>query len=283
MKKTFTTVLLLVLIASLSCRSGGLDQKKPDVYVAPTPLIAAIYEADLEEVQRLVANGADVNEENLSHGMPLMAAVQMGGRARKIKQFLIESGAHAGDLTEHYSEIENFSKHSGDYEKVEPIARMARLRRTTLVSRGPNTDMHELHMDEGAARALVNSNRTEMLKKGWFLFHIGLGKNIESGDVGIIHTQDKYAIIAFITKNNHNHRVVPFKTIRWLKELEKDEPFELRAVGESTLVLKFRNSIQDSALLERVNEVYPVADESGTESALHAEFVNDNSLLLAWE
>jgi hypothetical protein len=66
--------------------------------------------------------------------------------------------------------------------------------------------------------------------------------------LALLPTDDKYAALACLGRSADDR--VPFYT-RWLKELEREQPFELADRGPVTLKLRFPGGVRDPEKLAR--------------------------------
>jgi hypothetical protein len=82
---------LLLLAITVTCR-----KTRPYLRLAPPPLSVAVIRADIVAVSNLLANGADLNEQDPSHfgWTPLIAATYF--QYTNIVRYLLDAGADVG-------------------------------------------------------------------------------------------------------------------------------------------------------------------------------------------
>ena len=85
------TILLLVLAVSCAKRKVEIYPAGNNVSVSSTPLHRAAQNGNIEEVRRLLENGADVNAQANNGSTPLHAAAEEG--QREVVQLLLDGGA----------------------------------------------------------------------------------------------------------------------------------------------------------------------------------------------
>ena len=85
------TILLLVLAVSCAKRKIEIYPAGNNVSVSSTPLHRAAQNGNIEEVRRLLENGADVNAQANNGSTPLHAAAEKG--QREVVQLLLDRGA----------------------------------------------------------------------------------------------------------------------------------------------------------------------------------------------
>jgi hypothetical protein len=124
-----------------------------------------------------------------------------------------------------------------------------------------------------------------MLGKGGYLFFSRDLTRRNGPVLALLPTSDVYQVIAAVGTEGPNSKVHNEDLIAWLRELEKDQPFSITAVGTDFLEGKFTASIQDPfGLVRRINKLCPDGDEGPeTEKMQAAELQKTGRLFLWWD
>lgn len=85
--------LLLVFISTVSCTtsSNGIEGLSEGLSEELSPLMEAVEQGDIAEIQRLLDEGYDINETTKNGTTPVTYAVLLG--KREVVEFLIDNGA----------------------------------------------------------------------------------------------------------------------------------------------------------------------------------------------
>src|SRR5262249_58225268 len=86
---------------------------------------------------------------------------------------------------------------------------------------------------------LIDEAQEKFLRRGYYVVGAKLGIGTEF--LALLPTDDKYAVLACL--GPHAGGGVPFH-IRWLKELEQEQPFALAGAGYDTLMLRFPGPVR---------------------------------------
>ena len=134
---------------------------------------------------------------------------------------------------------------------------------------------------------LLRKAHGEFLARGFFLFRHdnNFGLDGRPDHVGLLPTTDKYAVIATLETNGVNYEIGTAGVIAWLKDLEREQPFVLTAVGLDHLEGHFTTPVRDpKALARRMYEFCPDIVQQGVGSvAKLADEVKKGTLYFWWD
>jgi len=114
--------------------------------------------------------------------------------------------------------------------------------------------------------AFLFKAHTNFLAKGCYLFRYDQSFNIggQPDKVGLLPTTDKYAVIAAMQTDGANADVYTADIIKWLKELESEQPFVLTGVGFDYLEGNFTAPLKDpKGLAKRMYRFCPDIVDQG--------------------
>jgi ankyrin repeat protein len=118
--------------------------------------------------------------------------------------------------------------------------------------------------------------QSEMLCRGAFVFAAhDAGDRVDR--VGILPTDDKYDVLAAIGTNGANYDRSTADVIRWLMELEQEQPFEITGVEEASVAGHFTRPIADpNALAKSMYKFCPdIVDQGVGDVAALAETLRE--------
>jgi hypothetical protein len=120
---------------------------------------------------------------------------------------------------------------------------------------------------EAKIEAILFKAHTNFLAKGCYLFRYHQSFNIggQPDKAGLLPTTDKYAVIAAMQTDGANADVYTADIIKWLKELEAEQPFVLTGVGFDYLEGNFTAPLKDPrGLARRMYKFCPDIVDQGT-------------------
>jgi hypothetical protein len=118
-----------------------------------------------------------------------------------------------------------------------------------------------------AIEPLLHKLHTEFLTKGFFLFryeqNFGIGGDPDK--VGLVPTDNKYDVVALMATSGNDFEVPNSGVIKWMKELERQQPFLLTGISYDHLEGAFTTPIRDAdGLAERMYQFCPDIVDQGT-------------------
>ncbi len=124
------------------------------------------------------------------------------------------------------------------------------------------------------------------LERGFFVYE--LGRNFGTGPekLCILPTGDKYDAIALHQTNGCNYGIGPGNVVRWLKELEVEQPFVLTCVAHDTLAGRFLTPVREpQRLAQRMYEFCcDIVDQGcGSVDILAERLASDDTLYFWWD
>jgi ankyrin repeat protein len=146
--------------------------------------------------------------------------------------------------------------------------------------------------DTGGVSFHVHSSKTvelgplqrECLAKGCYVFTPRVSHGDRVSALAALPTSDKYEAIAYMQTNGCNFGLGPGGIIKWLKKLEKEQPFVLTGIGHDFLDGSFTRPIKHpKALARRMYKFCPdIVDQGcGTVEAL-TEVLKEKRRLFFW-
>jgi len=119
---------------------------------------------------------------------------------------------------------------------------------------------------EAKTEAILFKAHTNFLAKGCYLFRYDQSFKIGGlpDKIGLLPTTDKYAVIAAMQTDGANANVYTADIIKWLKELEQEQPFVLTGVGFDYLEGNFTAPLKDPrGLAKRMYKFCPDIVDQG--------------------
>jgi ankyrin repeat protein len=122
---------------------------------------------------------------------------------------------------------------------------------------------------EEKVRAIVTDMQPRLLKRGYFAWNFGRGIGCGPAGqfVGLAPTADKYAVIAAVGTNGGNYEVYTPEILGFLRDMERDDPFQLVGCGGDFLDILFPQPVKDPrGLAERMYRLCSDMVEQGVGS-----------------
>jgi len=108
------------------------------------------------------------------------------------------------------------------------------------------------------ARQFVEQHQVEMRTLGAYLFHTRDLTDANGTAVAILPTVDMFRVVAAVGTEGPNSNVYNEDLIAWLRELQKDQPFDVTGLGADFFEGRFTTPIKDlEALVRRINAICP--------------------------
>jgi hypothetical protein len=99
------------------------------------------------------------------------------------------------------------------------------------------------------ARGLLAQNQARFRQSGTYLFLYERGFGIKPDVVGIAPTQDQFDLVRRVQTDAANYGHDNAAVIAWLRDLDRDEPFDLSGAGMDFVEGSFRNPVKNPASL----------------------------------
>jgi ankyrin repeat protein len=143
-------------------------------------------------------------------------------------------------------------------------------------------------VSEEMAELILSRHHAHFLDQGHFLFRCVSNHGIggQPDKLSLLPTADKYRVIEAMQTNGANCDVTNEDIIHWLKDLEKEQPFELTGIGSDFLEGKFTSPLKNlRKLAKKMYEFCPDIVDQGTGSVpeLVMELKKSNRLYLWWD
>lgn len=255
---------------------------------------------DLFEIMHLLIDaGADLNAGS-ARWSPLKDAV-MNNRVGAAT-LLIEAGANVDDPDE-LIELANMNENrelariireaakrkpklKARSKSAEPaldpeIAKLEKLCGTRAFPLDGIDNAVSLHVDSGKKFDLAKV-QAEFLKRGKFVFAI----DHQQERVAMLPTTDKYKALEAMGTNGANFGLSTEDIIKWMRDLEKEQPFTLTGVGFDFLSGTFKSKVKDPAgLAKRMYEFCSdIVDQGvGTVEELEKQLSKSRDFFFWWD
>lgn len=117
--------------------------------------------------------------------------------------------------------------------------------------------------------SLLTKAHAHFLAKGFYLFRYDQHFNIggQPDKVGLLPTNDKYAVMAVMDTNGDNYEIGTAGVIAWMKELEQEQPFVLTGIGFDYMEGNFTTPLKNPQdLARRMYQFCPDIVDQGVSS-----------------
>ena len=160
----------------------------------------------------------------------------------------------------------------------------------TMHEHPPPPDVVVFKVDDGAS--IVERDRKRLLDYGAYLFLAEHGFKLGKDTLGLAKTTDKFKVVQLVGTDGINYDHDNTEVIGWLRELDKDEPFELTGAGFDYVEGFFRQGVHNpKALARRIYAFCPDfvdqglgLNETGTpEELIVRHFARDRSFFFWWD
>jgi ankyrin repeat protein len=260
-------------------------------------------------VQELLARGADVNAPD-KQGRTILDAVinqlEIAGvrkdldeqNLQSVLELLKRAGARSGAETARPSQEESMKPQPKPLPDFGPEARKQEFRKALEKLKklcgsepqplGEIKGGFSFAVPQEKAEQLLSNHQADFLEQGYYLFRCvsnhGIGGQPDS--LALLPTTDKYRVIEAMQTNGANCDLMTDDIIHWLKELEKDQPFELTGIGFDYLEGQFTSRLKNSRqLAKKMYAFCPDIVDQGTGSVaeLARELKKSNRLYFWWD
>ena len=139
-----------------------------------------------------------------------------------------------------------------------------------------------LHVQTGKKIELEKVH-ADFLKKGCYVFS---PDTTFENRIGVLPTAHKYDVLLAMQTNGQNFDLMPQDVIKWLRELDAEQPFIITSAGFDFLGGSFTTKIaKPAALAKRMYEFCPdIVDQgAGDVKALAAELKKSQTLFFWWD
>jgi hypothetical protein len=256
-----------------------------------TGLMTAAWRGKPAMVKLLLSAGADVHRAD-SRGNTALDWARNGKSKshEKVIQLLQEAGAKSGtgiDLG--VVEIPNFRKAAKSPAFKDVLGELGQL--TAMMPEKIELEDDTVKgaaaflVDEDLGRKIIEEQQANFLSRGAYIF---LSQDVTERNgacIVAVPTTDRYEAIAAIQTNGANSGVTTAEIITWLKNLEKDEPFQLSEITPDLIRGRFQNEAEAPLELMRdINKLCPDGDtgEELTE-AQAKQWASQRMLFLWWD
>lgn len=145
-------------------------------------------------------------------------------------------------------------------------------------------------VNDGAA--IVERERKRLFDYGAYLFLADHGFKRDKDTLGLAKTTDKFKVVQLVGTDGINYGHDNVEVIAWLRELDRDEPFELTGAGFDYVEGSFKQDVRNpKALARRIHAFCPDfvdqglgLTETGTpEELIVRHFARDRSFFFWWD
>jgi len=242
--------------------SGGDDE--------PSPLLEAIDYGDLSRVRELLATGEDVNQHDPVHGTPLIAALESGDQ--EIVAALLEAGARRDGTSAYFLAAAELPERSLDPEFRAVADSFAATNQLALRVHEHLPALLLCDVDDSLGHALVDQHQAELIERGWFLFRFARDARRRQDIIGLLPTQEKYVVLAYLRTDGLNYNIKTERIIDWLRRLEAEDPFVVTEAGLDYVGGRFLRRVRrPGQLAERMFAFCPDIVDQGVGSVANLE------------
>lgn len=156
-------------------------------------------------------------------------------------------------------------------------------------SPAPPVEGRSFALDANTADRLLAGSHSAFRKAGFYLFRYerGFGLPGELDHVALLATADRDAVLRRMGTADGHGTLTTEALVAWLRQLEKDQPFELAEIGVDYVAGRFDRAPQDAqAMARRTIEIAPTLLSGGDremEVEILAEEIRANrTLYLIW-
>ena len=136
-----------------------------------------------------------------------------------------------------------------------------------------------LNLTPGKAKSFkLEKVHTDFLRRGCYVFNSDVN---DTKRLAILPTADKYAVISAMETGGPNLDISTADVIKWLRKLERAQPFIVTAVSAEHLCGKFTTKIKQPA--ELAMEIFEFAPELDNFDELEDELRKTGEFTLWWD
>ncbi len=250
-------------------------------------MVAACY-GQVEVVQALLAAGVDVNAKDKRGLTALDYTRKNRTMTQKVIPILVMADAVEGDPVEEENEVtRGFAAAAKKAGFKEALAKAKKL------TGGTRRHLHGAENEipggfgyviaEDRAREIVEEHHVEFLSLGAYLFFSRDLADVNDPVVALLPTTDVYQAIGAVGTEGPNSEVYNKDLIKWLRELEKEQPFEIFGIGRDFIEGKFTTAIKDPVgLVKRICKLCPDGDDDSKSVKRQAEGLKRTRQLFLW-
>lgn len=280
---------LLQMVQRLLAEGVPPDPEPGPWSPAFTPLMSAAFGGHAEIVKVLLAAGADVNRKNLEGSTALDAARKNRAVACEVIPLLLKAGAESGQPSGDGKESAHgfiAAAMKAPYRRA--VAKAKRLtgatRRRLRAAGGEEIPGgYGFVIAEDGARAIVEEHHYEFLSLGAYVFFTQDLTDVNGSVVALLPTTDVYRVITAVGTQGPNSEVYNADLLKWLRILEKEQPFVIFGIGRDFIEGKFTKEIKDPlTLVRRINKLCPDGDDSPEAEMCEADGLQRTRQLFLW-
>jgi hypothetical protein len=151
-------------------------------------------------------------------------------------------------------------------------------------------DVVMFQVDDGAS--IVERHRTRLLDYGAYLFIAEHGFKRDKDTLALAKTTDKFRVVQLVGTDGINYDHDNADVVAWLRQLDRDEPFELSGAGFDYVEGSFRNDVRDPHALARriyafcpdfVDQGLGLEDHGTPEELIVRHFAKSRSFFFWWD
>jgi hypothetical protein len=254
-----------------------------------TGLMVAAWLGKAPVVRALLAGGADPALRDSAGNTALDWARSRNTKNNvKVAELLEQAGAEGGagaDLG--VVEIPDFTKAAKAKPFQTVLSRLAELTGAKAakieLEDGEVRGGRAFLVDEQRARQIVAEHREDFFADGATVFASRDVTRRNGPCVVALPTTDVYQAVAAMQTNGINSEVTTADVIKWLKDLEKDQPFVLTEIGPDLIRGTFTTEIKDPLkLVKRINKLCPDGDIGKAYLSKQAKTLAKERRLFLW-
>ncbi len=247
--------------------------------------LSALMDRDPVKAKEALAKGAK-GDMDCGHGCSSLMLAAATGDEGLVAAVRKAGGKESPDSTP-YMEILKFSENAKKPEYQAAVAEIAELAGKPPAP-GKRAGTHELELGAQEAETFLEKHHAGLLGKGCYVFlhdqNFGIGDKPDI--LWVVPTADKFAVMAFTGVDGINYDINNHLVIRWMKRLDRDQPFLMTGCGRDFLSGRFVSKLPDAdAMAKRMYAFCPDIVDQGTGSVedLAKELRKTNEFYFWWD
>jgi ankyrin repeat protein len=277
-----------LLAAGAPVNATGVTQSAANAGCPLSALMLASFFGHADVVHALLADGANVNLKDGQGHTALDYAKADAKTNRKVISILEKAGALQGKpFRDPRAATRGFAAAAKKPAYKQTIERLKELTgarpRPLEAAEDSIPGAYGFLLEEERARSLVEQYQAEFLAQSSYLFFTRDLADTNGPAVALLPTNDVYLVLAAVETEGANSRVYNEDLIAWLRDLEKEQSFQITGIGSDFVEGKFTLPIRDAAaLVKRINQICPGGDEGPETERRQIEDLQRTRRLFLW-
>ncbi|TYQ23469.1 ankyrin repeat domain-containing protein [Pseudanabaena sp. UWO310] len=257
--------------------AAGADPNLGD-YEKGNALTTSIYRASREVIAKLIEAGVDVGKRDregrsalglakVYHRQDVLAFLRgvVGDRAAELEVDLEVEQEEDDELWGEEIEPPDFSERAATDEYQQAVSDLAEICGDKAIAINELEGGFYINVRTNKRKEIdVEALQNDFLERDCFVFQCDRSIDNLPHRLWILPTTDKYEAIAAMGTNGYNYGIGTGYVLKWLRELEEEQPFVITIIRGDLLSGRFLTPIQDpEELAERMYEFCPDLVDQG--------------------